>query len=524
MPVPASIRKVDRPKNTVVVDSPSGNNYPVRERSSTRYVPGGNPQPINGKVIGHIVDGSYIPIQPKTAVNGPDMLSYGSSALVRSVSDDIYEDLLKVYSYKEAATIMAISSLRVIHPGIVSSRMSTHYHRTFISKYYPNASISANSICTLYQKIGEDGGKRKVFFQERWARVAKEHHIAIDGMLKQNTSQVNDLSAFSRKARVKGCKDVSVLYAYDIESMEVICGEVFPGNSIDSKSYPAFIRDNDIRKGIIIDDKGFPPSVIEKELKERPDLHFLTPLKRSDKRIRGNDMLAYEGVIEGISKRILYKKKKITPTRWLYAFKDTKKASEEEAGYLERAKKNNSFDSKDYEKKKELFGVIVFESDLDMDAKAAYLCYDERWLLELVFDRYKNDEDLDKTNVQNDFSVIGIEFINTISTMLTCRILKKVESAHLLDKMTYGELLDDLSSAWRKADAPEEAKSDDAYWVHTLDLVFEELEALGLSIPAIKPTPKKRGRPRKEKAEPDKPKRPRGRPRKNPNPSVPSGL
>ena len=40
-----------------------------------------------------------------------------------------------------------------------------------------------------------------------------------------------------------------MLYAYDIEAMEPICAEVFPGNSIDASSYAAFIRDNDIRRG-----------------------------------------------------------------------------------------------------------------------------------------------------------------------------------------------------------------------------------------------------------------------------------
>jgi hypothetical protein len=36
-------------------------------------------------------------------------------------------------------------------------------------------------------------------------------------MLKQDSSRINDLSAFSYKARLKGCQDISVLYAYDIE-------------------------------------------------------------------------------------------------------------------------------------------------------------------------------------------------------------------------------------------------------------------------------------------------------------------
>ena len=136
-------------------------------------------------------------------------------------------------------------------------------------------------------------------------------------------------------------------------------------------------------------------------------------------------------------------------------------------------------------------------------------------MLELVFARYKSDECLDRTNVQGYFSLIGSEFINFISTVATCRILRKARTAGLLAGMSYGELMDDLSSAWRMKEAPEPPSSDDAYWVHTLNCVITELEALGLSVPASKPVPRKRGRPRKDAAAP-KPKRPRGRPRKNP--------
>jgi hypothetical protein len=81
--------------------------------------------------------------------------------------------------------------------------------------------------------------------------------------------------------------------------------------------------------------------------------------------------------------------------------------------------------------------------------------------------------------------------------------------------MSYGELMEDLSSAWRMKDAPEHPSSDDGYWVHTLNYVFGELEVLGLSLSPPKPAPKKKGRPKKDPAD-QKPKRSRGRPRKNP--------
>ena len=117
--------------------------------------------------------------------------------------------------------------------------------------------------------------------------------------------------------------------------------------------------------------------------------------------------------------------------------------------------------------------------------------------------------------MQGDFSVIGSEFINFISTVITCRLIRKAREAELLKLMSYGDLMDDLNSAWRKVDAPEEPATNDNGWVHTNVGVFEELEALGLSKPIPKPEPKKRGRKKKESVV-NKPKRPRGRPRKNP--------
>lgn len=516
MAVPKYIREVPRPVNTVVIDNGKDGptRYAVRERNGVQYVPGGNPRPKNGKVIGHIIDGVYVPKNQAVLDSAPDMLSYGAAAFVRSVSSDLLSELLEVYNAKDAYCIMAIATLRIIKPEITAMRMGTHYRRTFVSMYYPGVAISPNSICTFYQVLGQAGQLRKAFYQLRASKVVEEHHIAIDGTLKQDSSVVNDLSAFSYKAKKKGCKEVSVLYAYDIEAMEPICAEIFPGNSTDAASYRSFIRDNNLTKGIIVADKGFPPSSIKDELDERPNLHFLTPIKRNDLRIANNNMLDFEGVLTGLNDHVVYKKASIKGGRYLYAYKSSKKAKTEEASYLARREMKNDFSSEKYSKKSELFGVIVFESDQDLDPQTAYACYDDRWLLELVFNRYKSDECLDKTNVQGDFSVIGSEFINFISTVLTCRLIKKAREAGLLDKMSYGDLMDDLNSAWRMVDAPDIPETGDKYWVHTLKTVFEELEALGLSKPIPQPEPKKRGRPLKHPID-EKPKRPRGRPRKN---------
>jgi len=520
MKVPDEIRNVERPVNTIVEysgrDGPK--RYSVRQRSSIKYIPGKNPQPHNGKVVGHIINYKFVPVDNIDRTDAvPKMLSYGSVALAKSVSDDITDDLLQIFDAKIAYSIMALAIIRVIRPATPLSRVSTHYNRTFTSVFFPGASVSLNSLSKLVDYLGVDEDGRKAFFLKRINSVMAEHHIAIDGTLKQDNSTVNDLSAFSYKARVKNTRDISVIYAYDLEKMEPICAQVFPGNCIDASAYSSFIRDNNIDRGIIVADKGFPPGKIKNELDNRPNLHLITPIKRNDVRIKDNDMLAFQGVLSGIAANVLYCKKQIKGGKFLYAFLDQSKSNLEATTFLSNAKKTSTFDFDRYSEKKERFGLIVLESDEDLPPEVVYLCYQDRWKQELVFKYYKLDEDLDRTRVQGDFSVIGNEFVNFISTMITCRIINKAQKSGVLKEMSYGEMLDDLSSAWRRTDAPlnEPAASDDKYWGHTLNTVMETLEKLGLSVPVPKPEPKKRGRkPKVKVSDSPTPKRPRGRPRK----------
>ena len=99
MAVPQDIRAVPRPVNTIVDDSgrDGPKRFAVRQRASSKYVPGGNPQPRNGRVIGHIIDHRYVPVSSPMASEEADMLSYGASALVKAVTGDLFSNLLDVF-------------------------------------------------------------------------------------------------------------------------------------------------------------------------------------------------------------------------------------------------------------------------------------------------------------------------------------------------------------------------------------------------------------------------------------------
>lgn len=157
----------------------------------------------------------------------------------------------------------------------------------------------------------------------------------------------------------------------------------------------------------------------------------------------------------------------------------------------------------DNAKKRDFSGIIVFESDLDLPCEVVYRCYRKRWLIETTLRYYKDDLDLDTTNVQTDYSVIGSEFVNFIATVITCRILEKADHAGVLDNTTYGELIEDLGQARRKTDAPLDQlpMSHDAYWSFAAEYDYHLMEALGLAQPEPKPEHRHPGRPSKKKSQ-----------------------
>ena len=158
--------------------------------------------------------------------------------------------------------------------------------------------------------------------------MAEANRIAIDGTLRQDGSTADDLSHFSRKARVKGTRDVSIVYAYSLDLKEPLCAEVFAGNETDTHAYEKFMTDNGIKAGIIMAGKAFTPSKTEKGLAKHAGLHFLTPLKRNSAKIEKCGMYAYDSILEGFGDRILCKKAAERNGRFLYSFMNQGKATE----------------------------------------------------------------------------------------------------------------------------------------------------------------------------------------------------
>ena len=490
MAIPKEILAVERPRNTnVYAYGKNKDRYGVKMRIGCVRKDGKN-RPVNGPTIGHIVDMRYVPLK-KLETAAPDLRDYASVACCDSLFSDMIARLDGEYDHSDSLKIYCIAILRVCRPGIPDSRLKEAYEESFLSETYPGVALSKNTVCSFLEKLGKNLSRIHSFMRKRAAEVGQGHHLLVDGTLKSDESGVNTLSDFSRKARTKGSRDISVIYAFDLEKKEPVCSQCYPGNMLDMTAYSDFIEKNGIKSGIIVADKGFPHSQAAKCFESNPDLHYLNPVRRNSALARNHDMYAYEGILKG-HPEITYKKSKVDgKERWLYSFRDCVRAAKEERDYLSRAV--GGFSNSELKAKQERFGTVVLESDLDMTAEEIYQAYSKRWEIETVMRYYKQSCEFDETRVHDDYSVYATEFINFLSSLLTYRLLNKFEDTGLLEEYTYGEIMQRL----RRAKKVRIDEKEGFTLVRLNPSTMNILERLGLVSASPTPEKRKRGRPKK---------------------------
>lgn len=521
MPVPADIRAVPRPVNTVVrAYGKNSDKYAVYQRVGCHRVNGKN-VPVEGGVVGHIIDHQYVPlpeIPVVSASSSPQLKSWADITLCDRLFRPILNELEAVYNPKDAIKLYVMAILMVCDPGITYSRMKEAYEESFLSELYPDTPLSRNTVSAFLEDLGKQCSQIFEFMRNRAAKIKMDDRVIIDGTLKSNDSTVNSLSNFSRKAKLKGRKDISILFAFDTETNEPVCSQCYPGNMLDQTAYDDFIQKNKLEHGVVIGDKGFPAAAIEQVLEKNPGLHYLNPIRRNSKVIATHKMTEFEGILP-CDPGVTYKKAKVNgKDKWLYAYRDAAEAHEEEQGWLAQHAKEGDFDRAEYEKKKATFGTIVLESDLDMDPETIYKMYTCRWEIEIVMRFYKSALDFKDVRVHNDYSVMGAEFVDFLASVLTFKLINCFDAHKLLEEYTYKELM-------HRLDLGKKIQLEGKWQLIKLNpsiiKLYETVELLEKPEP---PAPKKRGRPRtKPLPDPNQPKPKRGRPKKKPSPESETG-
>lgn len=421
MGVPEEIRRVDRPEGTVVYAyGKNKDRYGVKRREFVRE--NGRVVQRDGPTIGYIVDGRFEPVDDRVRIryDDSDFLYWADSQLVVNLTRDIYEDLLKVYHREDAVKTYVMAILRAVESELKDDEMKAAYEQSYLSVLYPGVALSRNVVGEHLYNLGRTCSHITEFMRIRTSRVPENHNVGVDGMLKSNESDVNSFSSASRKAMVSGSRDISVVFAFDIEEMEPVCSKVYPGNMPDTTAFADFLDENGLTQAVVIVDKGFQYSSARKVFLDNPRLHFLIPIRRDSKVIDEYRMLAFDSALRNRD-AVQCRKVRMHDGKFLYSYRDVEVAKAEERNWTNC---HASYDPSELEAKRSEFGTIVFISDLDAPSETMYAAYEERWEIEVTFRFYKSILDLDETRVHEDQSVIGTEFVNLLSTIMVCRLRK----------------------------------------------------------------------------------------------------
>lgn len=497
MAVPEEVRKVSRPKGTVVCDGRNGV-YPVREKLSGGYYvddEGKRHRPSrNGKVVGHIVDNKFVekeeePI-PSVALGDVELKSWGEIELMDRLNRNILDLLRTLYNEDDATMIYCMALLRATHEGIPDRKLQREYEESFLTEMFQPINLRRTYVSTFLRNVGHNVSRINRFMRSMVEEVGDSEHMIIDGSLRQDHSNVNSLSEISRKTSKRGYKEVLLMYAYSMERRRPICSKVYPGNMKDETAVDDFVKDFGISNGIIVVDKGFPPESIIACVESNEELHYILPLKKNRKVIDDLDMYAYDARLGDSS--IQCKKAHCEVDgreRWYYSYRDPEIAADQETIYMS-THKGKDFKPEVLNERRIEFGSLVFESDMDLDLGVVYEIYNSRWLIEIFFRTQQTEMGLDTTGVQSDYNVIASNFVDYLASIMVADSLTFFDDLGLLEKNTYG----DLMNVMRRMKM---TRTADGQWrlnkVAKVDLGI--IEKTGLLVkPIIPKVVKKRGR------------------------------
>lgn len=464
MSIPQEILRVERPVNTRV--KKNGNHYDVIKRTCI-YKDGRRVPKELGK-IGEIIDGKYIKKEDSKikslSFSSVDIKEYGRTEICHKLSKEVLDSLRSCFSEKDSQQIYVMALLRSAYPHITDRDMKYYYETSYISTYFPDIHLSEAYICNYLELLGRNYNKLHDFMQKRLDERDKDCITIVDGMLKDTTGKESSFVQWSRKSRIKGSKEISILYAFDANKVEPICHKVYPGNMLDMSSFNDFIDKFTLKDCIIMGDKGFLNESNVSDLKNKKSVHFLLPLKRSDKRIKDYDLLCFKGTFLDGDDVVEFSKIK-KDENFFYCFRNSADAANERKGYLLNAQKNSNYKLSKLEEKNNKFGVICFESDQELNPKDVYFMYDKRWEIETFFGFYKNIVGLNNVRVEGDLSIIGTEFINMISTIISLKLKKKFIEKKLDTKFSFSQIMNYLDQIKKFQDS-------DGTWKNTTTLKY----------------------------------------------------
>nr|WP_307922833.1 transposase [Mycoplasmopsis bovis] len=404
-------------------------------------------------IVGEIVDYKFVPFETPIPVGTrskknqekTDIKDYGNIAIFTKNSNDILEKLLTHFDSSTAYKLYVIAILRCAYPKAVNRDLKFYYETSFMSELFKKVGLSESLLPDFFEKTGRAYSNIHNFMLDRINEFKGRVQI-IDGTLKSYNSDEVTFSQWSRKGKVKGSKDFTLLYTCVLYDQRANLSQTIPRKYAGFWLFLRTFWKMCLASGeILVADKGFRTKAITELLEQNKNVKYLLPLKRNTTLIRAEKLDENLAPVKIKDKQLLGSKKQING-KFFYLFKDLEIAGKESVGNYQKHLKRNTFNIDEFNKNNQFFGVIVFESNVDLSLEDVYTLYDQRWEIEEMFNFYKNILELSKTRVHSEMKVYTTEFINYLSLIIATKVKNNFIRLNLHQNYSFRQIIEYLRS------------------------------------------------------------------------------
>lgn len=410
-----------------------GNSYHAYQVTSKWDPQKKRPQKITKKYLGVVTPTGITKPRKRGMLKGD--YEYGHIALLWKLAKEsgLVSIVKEHYPFKWEE-ILSFAFLRLIQPLPLKS-MHHLYGKTYLSKFFKNASMSPKALSRLLLYLGENYTLRDSLMK-KLTRKGKYLIIDLTALFSYSQNIILLEKGYNKDHLNLPQINMLLLFASDFKLPTYV--RLLPGSVRDVSTIKNTVKMANLKNVFFISDRGFYSADNVRELRSE-GVSYVIPLKRNSTLIPKSLPKRFEGVFTFNEKPIIFWKRKKW-SNFLYIFEDKALKKEEETTFLKDVEQDKKTAEMYYQAQYK-FGKLFLLSDCDDEPETIYKLYKDRDQIEYAFNVFQNLLEVDKSHLQETEKFEGYVFLNLLSLYLYYLILNKLKANDLNKKWSVKDVI-----------------------------------------------------------------------------------
>ncbi|PYF43057.1 hypothetical protein [Metamycoplasma alkalescens] len=443
MAIPEKIKRVSRPKNTVIKDY--FGKYKVVKRTS-KYV-NGKAIPKDLEIVGEIIDYKFVPYPEPIPVGTKTketviskIKDFGNIELITKYTKDILKELRNFFDTKVANFIYSLAVMKSINPEAIDDDFKLLYETSFLSEKFRNLNFDVRNLDKLILNYNSWYSQTEWFMNERIKKFRDTRNVVL-ASFKWFFTEENMFLNYEPSITWSKMK---FLYIFDFITKEPIFHRPFVENIFNGRTFYDFFNSKDeFSNKFVIFDNEMEKDEIEKVLKNNQDIKYIKPLDVHAESFNIDELLSSSG---WLAIHNYYKSNSAVSglkindnSKFIYAFRDFDEAIR--MGRERLAMIDETYRYSDLLRDRKYDGITIVESNIDTHLEEIYMLYNSH---PNVIQDLKFTKNLISSTERSANSVLHkamSEFVNFLAKLIKFKIENILKEKEVDNEYSYKQII-----------------------------------------------------------------------------------